>query len=406
MNTLETSPTPVITFIGGGTTGETAAGFKDAVEAGLVPGLDSVEVNVIVGSQDSGSRTGDLRKLKRIHAPGDYRRSISALSANSYAAPIFEHRFGEDATADDVAQAGEALLTALSYSDSSVSSERGAEIIRNTVALGQEVIEKDDKKLKGMSLGHLAIAALMVEHRTEGKGKNVQTALDEASAFMVTRGRVIADSLVPHDLEMRDGPTHLFGEDVIDNHVIENPDDVEVWVTPTDMFSSVPVNPAAADAVREATSTVIGPGSEYTSNIPALLVDGMPEVMAEAEADGKELVVVGNLDIDETVANVMTGTRYVTEIEKYAGRKCTRVVFNQNTAALPEGKAFSFDREELRKLGNYVVISADLVAAETDVTQDPNDPLTNRSKVKTNMTAAAVAALAAQSQSASFATAA
>ncbi|MDB5181351.1 MAG: hypothetical protein JWP13_114 [Candidatus Saccharibacteria bacterium] len=395
---MEQSPdNHVFTFIGGGTTGETAAGFLNAVEANLVPGVKNAEVITVVSSGDSGKRTGDLRKHYRIHAVGDFRRSISALSDNSYAAPLFESRFDENATADDVAAAGERLLAAISYSDTSVSEGRGKEIIDQAVSLSQDVIERDNKRLKGLSIGHMVVASLMIEHRLRGNGNNVQTALDEASAFMGARGRVVADSLVPYDLEMRDGPIRLLGEAVIDQHVIENPDDVDVWATPAEPFSNVPANPAALEAVQKASRVIIGPGSIYTSDIPPLLVEGMAETMAEAEAEGKPLTIVANLVTQETETKGWTGTRYITEIEKYAGRKCTRVVFNKNTACLPEGEAVSFNREELERMGNYEVIPTDLVD-DSALETDPNDPPSNRPKVRHNMAAAAVAALAVEYQ--------
>jgi uncharacterized cofD-like protein len=397
MSSPETFPHPTLTFIGGGTTGETAAGFLDAVEAGLVPGIDSVHVNAIVGSQDSGSRTGDLREWYRLHAVGDYRRTISALG-DSYAAPLFEKRFGEDATPEDVAQTGEELLTALSYSGTTVLPERRQEIIEKSIALSQDIMKREGKKLAGLTIGHLVVASLMQEHRLSasagGKGQNVQTALDETSALMAARGRVIADSLVPHDLEMQDGQTRIFGEANIDNHTIMHPDDVRLKVVPVEPFTSVPASPTALEAITASEAVIIGPGSAYTSNIPPLLADGMPKALQEAEADGQQLIIVANLAKEATTAPTMTVPRYVREIEKYAGRKSDRIVYNHNTASLPEGQAFSIDRDELEQLSDYQVVPADLVG-ETNVAQDPNDQLTNRSKVRTKWDTAAVAALAA-----------
>lgn len=388
---------PTFTFIGGGTAGETAAGFLDAVETGMIDGVESASVNVIVGSADNGSRSGDLSKRYRIHSPGDFRRSISSLSANSYAAPLFERRFGEYDTPDDVYDTGEQLLAALSYSDTGISTERAREIIGNAYILSQDIMLREDKKLKGLSIGHLVVASLMIEHRQEGKDKTVQTALDETSDFMAARGRVIADSLVPHDLEMLDGTEHISGEEAIDNHEIQNPGNVYVWVSPREPFSELPANPAAVDAVTDATRVYSGPGSLYTSNIAPLLVDGMREAMVQAETDGKPFTIIANLLLDQTETKGITGGQYITQIERYAGRRCTQFIYNANTEGLPEDEAFSFDREELTRMGDFEVIAADLVG-DTEIAYDPNNPLTNRTKAKHNMCAAAVAALTAHNQ--------
>lgn len=394
MNSIEQQPQiPIFTFIGGGTTGETAAGFLEAVNAGLIPGINEAEVNAVVGSADNGSRSGDLSKRYRLHSPGDFRRSISALSANTYAAPVFERRFCEADTPDDVFAAGEELLAALSYSDTPVTGARAKEIVGNAYILSHDIMEHEDKKLKGVSIGHLVVASLMIEHRLEGKGKNVQTALDEAAAFMAVRGRVIADSLVPHNLEMLDAAEHIYGEEAIDNHEIQHPDNIKVWVSPAEPFSSVPANPAALDAITRASRVFSGPGSLYTSNIAPLLVDGLSECMVNAEAEGKPFTIIANLLMDNTETRSMTGKQYVTQIEKYAGRTCSQFVYNTNTASLPENEAFTFDREELSQMGDFEVIAADLVG-ETEVVYDPNNPLTNRTKAKHRMAAAAVASLA------------
>lgn len=263
--------------------------------------------------------------------------------------------------------------------------------------MARDIMKRDDKKLHGLTLGHLVVASLMLEHRMEGKGKNVQTALDEASALMATRGRVIADSLVPHDLVMRDGNQQVYGEHLIDRHIIQNPDDVAVWVSPSDSLStiSVPANPVALEAIAASDVIVVGPGSEYTSNIPPFLAEGMPEAM-QAREDDQQFIIVANLAKEETTGPTMTGLRYVSEVERYAGRRCTRIVYNHNTDSL-EDEAFSFEREELDSMSDYDVIAADLVDS-IDVQHDPNNPLNNRSKVRTRMATAAIAALAEDPQ--------
>ena len=383
MNNFEANRPLVVGFGGGGSTGNTTAGFIEAVEAGLVDGVNKVEAFAFVGTADSGSRTGDLRSFYGIPAPGDIRRSTSALSANRGAAAAFERRFTADDTPSMVDEHTEELLSLLSQTESRVSADRAAQIMTNTLSLSQDVFDRDPKRLKGYALGHLVLTALTLEHG------NIDTATQEAGRLMVVRGEVIPVSIVPHGLVMRDGNEIVRGEHNIDARTIKHPDDVEVSL---DRF--VPLNPRLERAIDSADKLVIGPGSVYTSIVPALLPVGMEKSLQRMKAEGRTLTLIGNLVTQETETHGWTGERYVTETERYTGRPVDEVIYNQDTDGLTD--AVVFDRELLAQMGDYQVVSTNLVKAG-DITRDPEDPLANeRAEVVHDTRAMAVALVGGQ----------
>jgi uncharacterized cofD-like protein len=394
MSEFISNPYPTITVIGGGTTGETAAGFHAAIEAGLVPGIEGANINTIVTSADNGGASAYFLGRDRLCAPGDFRRTGSALSQSPRAAALSEHRFDAYATPVTVIDSGSELLEVLADAGTTIAPDRGREITDNAAMLSYDVMRRNDE-LTGMNLGNLVVAALMKEHRSKGNGLNIQTALDEFSALMVTRGRIITDSLVPHDIVMQDGKTLVFGQSAIDAHTItsENPNDVRLWALAREPFDGVPANPAALEAIAESDIVVTSPGSLYGSIIAPLLVEGMPKAMQRAQKNGQKFIILANLAKDQKKSATMDAVSYVETIEHFAGRESDLLVGNSNTAALGEDTALVVDRRYLAAKKGLKVVTTDLVAV-TNATYDPNNPLREtRSKVKSNPKKTAAVAL-------------
>jgi hypothetical protein len=268
MNTFESSAT--ITFVGDGTAGEAAAAF-------LGPDMAGQDVNVIIGSAGSYSEADVLRKNYRLSSAEGFDSTIAALSADSYAAPFFAEPLTETTTPQDVAATGERLLAALSYGRTPVTPERQRQIISQAVNMAGEVARDDSRNLDGLSLGRLVVSSLMKEHRLAGlsRGKDAQTAIDEASALMDTRGRVIIDSLVPHDATVHDGQKRLYGKEALAYHA-DHEDTSAFELMPVEPFHDGPANPSALDAI--AGSDEIITVSE-TSNTP-LYIKGITEAVA------------------------------------------------------------------------------------------------------------------------------
>lgn len=388
MNKLNTLPQPTIAFIGGGSTGQNAAEYLNAIESGHVDGVDSAHVYAIVTTGDNGGATGGLREKYGGNANGDVRRSTSALSSNSYAAHEFESRMGPAASVDEALSAfdavSERLETSLSYSAASLHPDRRSRILSNARSLAADIYTENPQLFSKVALGHLVIQALDLE-----KG-DFQAALDEAGQLMDTRGHVIAASTVPHNVVMRDGDTIIFGEHQIDEHVIQNPDDVELALSPIDPADRVILHPRAQQVIESADEVVVGPGSVYTSIVPALLPEGMPDALAKVKQRGGELAIVTNLVTQPTETKGWTARRYVKTAEDYAETKFTKVIVNDNTADLPEDRAVRFNREEFIQEAGHLQVHATNLVKKAQIERDPNDTLV-RSDVAHDLGAAAAA---------------
>ncbi|HZK10053.1 MAG TPA: gluconeogenesis factor YvcK family protein [Clostridia bacterium] len=158
----------------------------------------------------------------------------------------------------------------------------------NTTELLEEVLNYrfDKGSLSGQSLGNLIMAAL--SDLTGG----IDNALGACADLFNITGKVYAVTLDNIDLvaELKDG-TKVLGESKIPLAVIENG-------SPIHKVNLYPERPRAyrkvIEVIEEADLILVGPGSLYTSILPALLVSGVKEAILRSS--GKCVYV----------ANVMT----------------------------------------------------------------------------------------------------
>ena len=194
----------------------------------LLLGLKEYTANLtaIVTVADSGGSSGRLREEFNIVAPGDIRNCLVALAdAPALMGQLFQYRFAE----------GEGL--------------------------------------KGHNFGNLFLTAMV--QLTNG---DFQKAVEESSKVLAIRGKVIPSTVRNVHLvaEYADG-SRTEGEAKIPNKIAPikrlhlNPKDAE----PT---------PEALAAIAEADIVVMGPGSLYTSILPNLIINGMPEALAKSPA--------------------------------------------------------------------------------------------------------------------------
>lgn len=193
----------------------------------LLRGLKKYTSNItaVVTVFDDGGSSGRLRGELGILPPGDIRNCLVALAEKeSSMEQLFSYRFSEGSG------------------------------------------------LKGHNLGNLLIAAM-----TDIKG-DFASAIQEISRVLAVRGKVLPATLSLNKLcaELSDG-SFIEGESNFANaekpirNVYMSPDNCQ----PLD---------STLEAIREADLIMIGPGSLYTSVIPNLLVDGIPEALRTAKA--------------------------------------------------------------------------------------------------------------------------
>ena len=211
-----------IVVVGGGTGNHTT-----------LTGLRSrdCDVTAIVAMTDSGGSSGRLREQLGHLPPGDLRRCLMALAADSADSNLmrrlFDYRFS---TGDG---------------------------------------------LNGHSFGNLLLAAL-----TEVTGDTI-TAIDEAARILGIQGTVLPVTLTRSTLCARlvDG-SELMGESAID---LRN-ENLDVAIDYIYLDPKAYVYPPVLDAIAEADAIVLGPGDIYTSVLPNLLVEDVAQAINESEA--------------------------------------------------------------------------------------------------------------------------
>ncbi|MGH3146166.1 MAG: gluconeogenesis factor YvcK family protein [Rubrobacter sp.] len=189
----------------------------------LLRGLrDTVaDLTAVVTVADDGGSSGRLRHELGVAPPGDVRNCLIALAGRRRLAEVFDYRF--EAPGD----------------------------------------------LNDHSVGNIIIAALadMAGGFCEG--------VEQAAHFLRIKGTVLPAATESLTLVVRhaDG-TMTRGESVVRETGKEV---VEVAVEP----AGVPAPPGVVEAIRAAGVLVLGPGSLFTSTIPALLGGGVREAAAE-----------------------------------------------------------------------------------------------------------------------------
>jgi uncharacterized cofD-like protein len=228
----------------------------------LLHGLKSHTSNItaIVSMFDSGGSTGILREEFGYPPVGDIRQCLLALSSDDRAAS--------------------ALRSAFNFRFSSTSS------------------------LRGHSVGNLIIAAL-----TSALDSGISGAIDELSQMLEITGQVVPVTLQDAQLcaELANGEV-LVGESKIDQRGEETPPIKRVYLD-----RSVEANPVALKAIAEADVIVLGPGDLYTSVVPNLLADGIPEALRNTQAGVAY------------ICNVMTK---LGETSGYDAARFTEIIYN------------------------------------------------------------------------------
>lgn len=198
----------------------------------------------------------------------------------------------------------------------------------------------EDSSLQGHNVGNLVLAALTSLF-------DVEEAVNRLSQILRIRGRVVPVSFDKAELfaEMDNGSI-LKGETSIDLRGCSSPRISRVFLEP-----AAAANPSAVQAILEADAVVIGPGDLYTSIIPNLLVQGIPEALCSTSAI---LIYVCNLMTKRGETDDFTASDFVSEINRYLNGTAIRWAL-VNTAPM-----------EQTALNDYVREGAQPVVADLD----------------------------------------
>lgn len=222
----------------------------------------TANITAVVSMADNGGSSGRLRDEFGFLPPGDVRRCLVALASDEDSMllrRLFEYRF-----------------------------DRGS-------------------GLNGHTFGNLMLTAL-----TDILG-STDRAIDEAGYLLRIRGRVLPVTLDAATLcaRLADG-NELRGETDIDIRKAHHDIPIqEVYLDP-----GAAANPEAVRAIERADLIVLGPGDLYTSIIPNLLVDGIPQAIRASRA---KCVYVCNVMTKHGETDGFAASRFVGEINRYLG---------------------------------------------------------------------------------------
>lgn len=291
-----------VTVVGGGTgTYAVLRGLRRVMGEGLLTSVHSIA--------DSGGSSRKLMDEYGLPLPmGDLRQGLVAQSrARRLWRDLFAYRFAESA---------------------------------NAAGLG------------GHSLGNLILRAL-----EDLNGGNLLEALVDAEAILNTVGHVAPVALDKTTLcaELADG-TILRGEDTIDLRGEPEPAITRVYLDPVP-----PVTMRARKALERSARIILGPGDLYTSILPALLVDGVREAIAESDA---EIIYIVNLMTKRGETDGYTASDFIATLAEYLGRTPDTVLVHtaghrpERLAQYAAGDALpvEVDLERVRTLAGRVIL--------------------------------------------------
>ena len=169
----------------------------------------------------------------------------------------------------------------------------------------------------GHSLGNLILHAL--EDLNHG---DLFGAIEDAEELLNTAGHVIPVTLDRGTLcaELDDG-TVVRGESAIDraHERVVRPIQ-RVFVDPP-----IGATPRAVKALERADTILIGPGDLFTSVVPCLLAEGIPEAAQSSDA---EVIYICNVMTKYGETDGFRASDFVRQIHRYLGRRVDAVVVN------------------------------------------------------------------------------
>lgn len=287
----------------------------------LLNGLKKYDINItaIVPMTDSGGSSGILRSEFGILPPGDIRRCLIALSESTLMRDLFQYKFN----------------------------------LNNS--------------LKGHSFGNLFLTALKEITGSEEK------AILEASEILKIRGKVYPVTL---------DNVHLHAE-LENQEIIKGETNIDIPKHNGNLrIKKLFLEPKArayynaVKSIEQADLIIIGPGDLYTSIIPCLLVDGIPESIQNSKA---KIFYICNLMTKFGETNNFTVLDFYNEVKKYLNKNIDLLIFND--AKIPQNILKKYELENsfpvkfnLDKLKNINYIKRNLIIIK-DIVRHDSDKL-------------------------------
>lgn len=281
----------------------------------LLRGLKRVRnfrLTAVVTITDEGGSSGTIREEMNIPPPGDVRNNIVALA--------------ED----------ENLLT---------------QLIRYRFT--------DTGVFENHSVGNIVLAAL-----TKILG-SFPEAVKKLSDVLAIQGTVYpVSSQIVRLIAVNDQGKTLIGEKGIEQNTGKI-----VYITTNKRFPAIP---EVIGALKSAHGMIFGPGSLYTSIIPNILADGVPEAIASNPC---RKIYIANImtQMGETLS--MSLSEHVSEIERYLGSPLDDLVVNSEEIPDTLMKRYAEQRAEPVKIDSAAVHRRLLIEKLLKLVVDDRDQL-------------------------------
>lgn len=175
--------------------------------------------------------------------------------------------------------------------------------------------------IAGMTFGNLFMAAL-----ADILGSQAE-AIRQTRKVLRIKGKVIPVSYTHTNLSARYEDGHTVGEE----HLIDEPaHDGTLKIQKVFLTPKANATPEALEAIHHADLIVLGPGDLFTSLIPNLLVEGVPEALKATKA---RIIYVLNLMTKFGQTYQYTAADHMKTLERYIGKSVDAVLVN--TASIP-----------------------------------------------------------------------
>lgn len=279
-----------------------------------------LHLSVVVGMMDDGGSNASVRDEFGMLPLSDVRKSILALSEdneNTYLRKLLTYRFA------------------------------------------------DGKDIAGHTLGNLLMIAM-----TDILGSEVEAIETLCNMFSV-RGDVLPVTLDDVRLvaEYDDG-TRVVGE-----HYIDEPE-VDKNIVKFYLDGDAKAYPKALKAIKEADFIIMGPGDLYTTLLPNLLVNGIPQAIQKSHA---KIIYISNLMTKIGQTRHRSLKEIVNIIEGNIGKKLDYVMINSGRIPkeayqryVSEGE--SVIKDDMSEDDGHIILRKDL-AANDDIKIDKGDTL-------------------------------
>lgn len=274
-----------------------------------------VKLSAIVSMADNGGSTGVLREEFGVLPPGDIRRALVALSeSEELLCDLFNYRFKEGS-------------------------------------------------LEGHNFGNLFLTALSKME------DDFQRGVEQAMTLLNVQGKVLPVTTEDTQLhaELENGKV-INGETNIDvpKH------DGNLKIEETFLKPECSINPKAKKNLKEADAIVVGPGDLYTSIVPNLLVEGVPEAIEESSADK---FYVCNLMTKFGETNGFTASDFVKVIKNHL-QSLDYVLVNDKKPSEERIKEYEEEKAEFvtyeqLKEQDFKIIKEDLIRESGYIRHDP-----------------------------------